>query len=1127
MASKTRKPSPGKSLAKTIDKKKEMEAVNLSKRKKEFENEKDPKKLINYGRKWYCHFNKPIDMKQSRVQLQKMKVLLRVRKAEPRKKWLSYKFDPDENLEQDVTAVGKGSNQIGHISSATPKDKLVKQTEHTVPSTVLSEIQISDVTAAGDKTTDTAITNEQAPISNDYHGNVNEKGTEEVEQSKDVQLHAADAIIAVLYVKKICKESIQVNFTTRSLSVRFKTSDTKFLELQGNNSENISFLWKIDLVDDIVSEKSSYKVSDLQVSFTLVKVTSRKWGALEASQARDAQVSLNSAGWQKAVKTPSLANENSKTDIQVGSSDKNRTLPGTARSSILSDSNKENTSQKPTCMVSPLNKEPSLMNTLPLGMTGLDNLGNTCFLNSVVQVLANTTELRDYFLGGHFQKELNHENPLGTGGKLAVSFATLMKILWSGKYRSYAPAKLKNLVGMKNSQFMGFAQHDAQEFMAYLLDGLHEDLNRVKNKPYTSEVDSDGRPDEVVANEAWARYKSRNDSFIVDLFQGQYKSKLVCPVCKKVSITFDPFMHLSVPLPRKHKKQLHIIFMSRDPLKKPEKYVLWLPKDATADDLKELVYQKTGVPSSNLHVFESYKNKIHSLLYRGFSLTNFTPRDNIYVCEVLSEKLAGEEVYQIPCIQCTEYPVAIPTKCANCKRECEQGIKLKRCMKCMRIAYCNQTCQKQDWDRHQTNCISSHDFVGQPFIISLPKSQATFSRIAQMMEAFSRYSLDVFQPPVTPSSQVSSDIPPSPVMVSSTSSSCVDGSALVGTAASSTITQMSSSELATSDLETQPLFDSQTTSTTEVASTSSESSFVTVDSGDEPLDLTHIRYLAMIWKNNEKYQKPYVLVQSKTMDCDEDESVSTASTEESSNITLDHCLSLFTEPEVLSPDHAWYCPSCKEHREATKQLSIWRLPAYLIIQLKRFSFSSFIWRDKIDKMVEYPVRSLDLRKHFVGTLPSTEPPPIYDLYGVVNHMGGILGGHYTSYARCPDCSDWKKNEIDWRLFDDSMVSLVRDSQVMTRAGYVLFYRRRKMTVAVPSSIENLKTEEEKEIEEENKVLDANILDEQPSGLLTISNSQEPEYPGGDMMVDGNCTVPSNSPSVYSLPSTRIDMDTVD
>ena len=51
-----------------------------------------------------------------------------------------------------------------------------------------------------------------------------------------------------------------------------------------------------------------------------------------------------------------------------------------------------------------------------------------------------------------------------------------------------------------------------------------------------------------------------------------------------------------------------------------------------------------------------------------------------------------------------------------------------------------------------------------------------------------------------------------------------------------------------------------------------------------------------------------------------------------------------------------YCPSCKEHREATKQLSTWKLPHTVIIQLKRFSFRNFIWRDKIDKMVEFPTR---------------------------------------------------------------------------------------------------------------------------------------------------------------------------
>lgn len=56
---------------------------------------------------------------------------------------------------------------------------------------------------------------------------------------------------------------------------------------------------------------------------------------------------------------------------------------------------------------------------------------------------------------------------------------------------------IQAIVASKASQFTGYAQHDAQEFMAFLLDGLHEDLNRIQNKPYTETVDSDGRLDEV------------------------------------------------------------------------------------------------------------------------------------------------------------------------------------------------------------------------------------------------------------------------------------------------------------------------------------------------------------------------------------------------------------------------------------------------------------------------------------------------------------------------------------------------------------------------------------------------------------------------------------------------------
>lgn len=58
-----------------------------------------------------------------------------------------------------------------------------------------------------------------------------------------------------------------------------------------------------------------------------------------------------------------------------------------------------------------------------------------------------------------------------------------------------------------------------QELLAFLLDGLHEDLNGVKSKPYLEAKDSDGRPDAEVADEYWGNHLARNDSIIVDTCQ--------------------------------------------------------------------------------------------------------------------------------------------------------------------------------------------------------------------------------------------------------------------------------------------------------------------------------------------------------------------------------------------------------------------------------------------------------------------------------------------------------------------------------------------------------------------------------------------------------------------------------
>lgn len=74
---------------------------------------------------------------------------------------------------------------------------------------------------------------------------------------------------------------------------------------------------------------------------------------------------------------------------------------------------------------------------------------------------------------------------------------------------------------------------------------------------------------QVVAEEAWENHIKRNDSIIVDIFHGLFKSTLVCPVCAKVSVTFDPFCYLTLPLPMKKERTLEVYLVRLDPLTKP------------------------------------------------------------------------------------------------------------------------------------------------------------------------------------------------------------------------------------------------------------------------------------------------------------------------------------------------------------------------------------------------------------------------------------------------------------------------------------------------------------------------------------------------------------------------------
>uniref|UniRef100_A0A663EY32 Ubiquitin carboxyl-terminal hydrolase 19 n=1 Tax=Aquila chrysaetos chrysaetos TaxID=223781 RepID=A0A663EY32_AQUCH len=942
-----------------------------------------------------------------------------------------------------------------------------------------------------------------------------------------------DLVVVHVYVKEIHKETSKVLFREQDFTLVFQTSDTNFLRLHPGCGPHTVFRWQVKLRNLIEPDQCTYNFTMSRIDVCLKKRQSQRWGGA-GSAVGGAKVAMPT-GPTPLDKNPPGSNQHplsSKEEARASDKEKPRVEDGgldgvaarTAPEHVAVKQEPHIPSPKPTCMVPPMTHSPVSTESveddededekkkvcLP-GFTGLVNLGNTCFMNSVIQSLSNTRELRDYFHDRSFESEINYNNPLGTGGRLAIGFAMLLRALWKGTHHAFQPSKLKAIVASKASQFTGYAQHDAQEFMAFLLDGLHEDLNRIQNKPYTETVDSDGRPDEVVAEEAWQRHKMRNDSFIVDLFQGQYKSKLVCPVCSKVSITFDPFLYLPVPLPQKQ-KVLTVYYFAKEPHKKPIKFLVSISKEnSSAMEVLDSVAHSVRVKPENLRLAEVIKNRFHRMFLPSNSLDTVSPTDLLLCFEVLSPELAKERVVELQVQQRPQVPSGPVAKCAACqKKQLPEDEKLRRCTRCYRVGYCNVACQKTHWPDHKALCRPEN--IGFPFLISVPESRLTYARLAQLLEGYARYSVSVFQPPFQ-LGRMSPDQGLQPLLPDK-----LDPLAKSSCAAATSAPELGDVDRATSLLQEPPLspavpelhLELGDTGTVRSKVLAARSSLLSLDSGfsehmesqgdsccekepsyeralkpeaaipgyqhtpdslsaratqfyinkidaanrehkledkgDTPLELTDDCSLALVWKNNERL-KEFVLVESKELECVEDPG-SASEAARAGHFTLEQCLNLFTKPEVLAPEEAWYCPKCKQHREASKQLMLWRLPNVLIIQLKRFSFRSFIWRDKINDMVDFPVRSLDLSKFCIGR-KGEQQLPMYDLYAVINHYGGMIGGHYTAYARLPNDKNSQRSDVGWRLFDDSTVTTVDESQVVTRYAYVLFYRRRNSPVERP------------------------------------------------------------------------------
>uniref|UniRef100_A0A3Q3L255 Ubiquitin carboxyl-terminal hydrolase n=1 Tax=Mastacembelus armatus TaxID=205130 RepID=A0A3Q3L255_9TELE len=638
------------------------------------------------------------------------------------------------------------------------------------------------------------------------------------------------------------------------------------------------------------------------------------------------------------------------------------------------------------------------------GLCGLSNLGNTCFMNSAVQCLSNIPPLTEYFLKDKYTDELNEDNPLGMKGEIARAYAELIKQLWSGKYSYVTPRPFKTQVGRFAPQFSGYQQQDSHELLAFLLDGLHEDLNRIRKKPYIQLKDANGRPDKVVAEEAWENHIKRNDSIIVDIFHGLFKSTLVCPVCSKVSVTFDPFCYLTLPLPMKKERTLEVYLVRLDPLTKPTQYKLTVPKVGYISDLCTSLSILSGVPAEKMIVTDIYNHRFHRIFATNENLSSIMERDDIYVFEVAVNRVEDTDHVVIP-------------------------------------VHLREKYKQSGYNQ------SSTPLFGQPFLIAVPRTLSEDKLYNMLLLRLCRF--------------VRSSIEEDEEDCEETQSSkqhTVNGNATNGLLEEGSPSEMETDEQDDESSQDQELPSENDNSQSEDSvggdnelengvvgpqnSTKghqtaghtrkrlftfqfnnmgkTDFSLIKEDTRQIRFDEGHLRlsdrsYLSLDWEPEIK--KKY-FDETVVEDFDKHESME-YKPQKKAFFKLKDCIELFTTKEKLGAEDPWYCPNCKQHQQATKKLDLWSLPPVLVVHLKRFSYSRYM-RDKLDSLVDFPLRDLDMSEFLIN--PNAGPCR-YDLIAVSNHYGGMGGGHYTAYAK-------NKDDGKWYNFDDSSVSPANEDQIV-------------------------------------------------------------------------------------------------
>nr|CAD7449085.1 unnamed protein product [Timema bartmani] len=553
-----------------------------------------------------------------------------------------------------------------------------------------------------------------------------------------------------------------------------------------------------------------------------------------------------------------------------------------------------------------------------------------------------------------------------------------------------------------------------------------------------------GVSEEFEADKNWEKHLCANQSVIVDTFQGQFKSTVVCAACRHVSVTYEPFMYLSVPLPHAMEKQICVTFVPASS-KEPVKYLVILDKQGRVHNIKEelLIYMKENPPKKMI-IAEVLNNHISKALDDSTPLRHVDDTNrSIYAFEILPptcwkkkgkkilakdttgeggleggggdtagvESMDDSESQSLDLDSLTQ-PGLLSIgergdgwkSCAICLEEMDKDLRRHTSCNCILCESCiDSSCRHHGGDELECpmcRAIVKPDTELVPLQMtghSKPKvrlvdvslvfrldNEGDGNNNQKMVKLFGHPKLvrlpnrlmghELYE-------AISKVIPYN--FIAPYSILFVDGQGY----------------RCSRCMFTEHCRGCQVASEGEVLLRTQETLAVRFS---EPLDNTDITFQHSSMKKLRR-QEP---------------------------LSLYDCLHAFSESEQLDEHNPWYCPICQKNQCATKTLSVWRYPDFLIIYLKRF-----IYHDggsiKLDNKVTFPLTGL-----------AVTPPAIlhhrnnltYNLYACVCHYGGSSAGHYTAYSKNPRTGDWHH-------FNDENVAKQRPQEEDFSNAYILFYQK--------------------------------------------------------------------------------------